>query len=321
MASKRSKNAKNSKKRKQALDVLEGKRRKQALDVPEGQNESQQNIFAQMLSVESSEIPKDQHTDREKSPTGPLVLVTPFDVDRGRSLVKSVSFTPANREKSSTNRENSLVRTAHTETSISTTLKPSVTPMKIDYYNVDDDDKEEHNDNHDKSDTSENLQKPHNVEGERYLTVKEFNYAMNALDGKVNAIYKLCRYIGNQKQKSIQDTQNVAKSDVLSDDFWNRVYKNVAKELIPTSLYPSNIEYRKALETYLSKYAEHYIKNIGQNAWISLFSDKLLAEIKTKCRSRRNDFAASIRSAMFSVFGEQRLERIDNNSPSMKIAE
>jgi hypothetical protein len=51
--------------------------------------------------------------------------------------------------------------------------------------------------------------------------VKEFNYAMNALDGKVNAIYKLCRYIGDQQQKSIQDTQNVAKSDVLSDDFWN----------------------------------------------------------------------------------------------------
>ncbi|UZO25771.1 uncharacterized protein OCT59_018030 [Rhizophagus irregularis] len=306
MASKRSKNAKNSKKESKHLTFPEGQRRKQALDVSEGQNESQQNIFAQMLSVESSEIPKDLRTDREKSPTGPFVLVTPFDVDRERSLVKSVSFTPANREKSLTNRKNSLVRTAHTETSVLTTLTPSVTSMsyertsrtptpilspmqidldkEIDYYNVDDDDNEEHNNNHDKSDTREPLPKPHNVEGERYLTVKEFNYAMNALDGK-------------------------------------RVYKNVAKELIPTSLYPLDIEYRKALEIYLSKHAEHYIKNIGQNAWISLFSDKLLAEIKTKCRSRRNDFAASIRSAMFSVFGEQRLERIDNNSPSMKIAE
>ncbi|PKK60560.1 hypothetical protein RhiirC2_793150 [Rhizophagus irregularis] len=82
-----------------------------------------------MLSVESSEIPKDPRTNREKSPTGPFVLITPFDVDRERSLVKSISFTPANREKFSTNRENSLVRTAHTETSVSTTLTPSVTPM------------------------------------------------------------------------------------------------------------------------------------------------------------------------------------------------
>ncbi|GBC50631.2 hypothetical protein GLOIN_2v1846469 [Rhizophagus irregularis DAOM 181602=DAOM 197198] len=331
MASKKLKNAKNSKKRKQALDILEGQRRKQALDVPEGQNESQQNIFAQMLSVESSEIPKDPCTDREKSPTSPFILVTPFDVDRGRSLVKSVSFILANCEKSSTNRENSLVRTAHTETSILTTFTSSVTPIsyektlrmptpilksmqidldkEIDYYNDndddddDDDDNEEHNDNrdksdnHDKSDNCEPLPKSHIVEDECYLMVKEFNYTMNALDGKVNAIYKLCRYIRDQQQKSIQDTQNVAKSDVLSDDFWN------------------------ALETYLSKHADHYIKNIGQNAWISLFSDKLLAEIKTKCRSRRNDFATSIRSAMFSVFGEQRLECINNNSSSMKIAE
>ncbi|PKK77066.1 hypothetical protein RhiirC2_771733, partial [Rhizophagus irregularis] len=206
MASKRSKNAKNSKKRNQALDVPEIQRRKQALDIPEGQNERKQNIFAQMLLVESSEIPKNLCTDREKSPTGSFVLITPFDVDRKRSLVKSVSFTPANREKSSTNRENSLVRTAHTETSVLTTLMPSVTPIsyertlrtltpilspmqidldkEIDYYNVDDDDNEEHNDNCNKSNNYEPLPKSHIVEGERYLTVKEFNYAMNALDGK-----------------------------------------------------------------------------------------------------------------------------------------
>ncbi|CAB4496331.1 unnamed protein product [Rhizophagus irregularis] len=172
-----------------------------------------------MPTVESSEIPKDLCTDRKKSPTSPFVLITPFDVDRERSLVKSVSFTPANCEKSSTNRENSLVRTAHTETSVSTTLMPSVTPInyertsrtptpilspmqidldkEIDYYNVDDDDNEEHNDFRDKSDNCKPLPKPYIVEGERYLTVKEFNYAINALDEKVNAIYKLCRYIGD----------------------------------------------------------------------------------------------------------------------------
>ncbi|CAB4495181.1 unnamed protein product [Rhizophagus irregularis] len=136
----------------------------------------------------------------------PFILITSFDVDHGRSLVKSVYFTPVNREKSLTNRENSLVRTAHTETSVSTTLTPSVTPIsyertlrmptpilspmqidldkEIDYYNVDDDDNEEYNNNCDKSDNCEPLPKPHIVEGERYLTVKEFNYAMNALDGK-----------------------------------------------------------------------------------------------------------------------------------------
>ncbi|UZO29383.1 uncharacterized protein OCT59_022861 [Rhizophagus irregularis] len=170
----------------------------------------------------------------------------------------------------------------------SKTPTPILSPMQIDldrklnYYNDnddDDDDNKEHNDNCDKVIT----------------VIKVIT---------VNTIYKLCRYIGDQQQKSIQDTQNVAKSNVLSDDFWNSVYKNVAKELILMTLYPSDIEYQKALETYLFKHADYYIKNIGQNAWISLFSDKLLAEIKTKCRSRRIDFAASIRSAIFSVFRE-----------------
>ncbi|PKK47675.1 hypothetical protein RhiirC2_803645, partial [Rhizophagus irregularis] len=166
-------------------------------------------------TVESSEIPKDPRTDHEKLPPGPFVLITPFDVNRERSLVKSVSFTPVNCEKFSTNRKNSLVRTAYTETSVSTTLTLSVTPIsyegtlrmptpilspmqikEIDYYNDnddnDDDNKEHNNNNHVKSDNCESLPKPHIVEGKHYLMVKEFNYAMNALDGKVNAIYKLC---------------------------------------------------------------------------------------------------------------------------------
>ncbi|PKY39090.1 hypothetical protein RhiirA4_452223 [Rhizophagus irregularis] len=76
--------------------------------------------------------------------------------------------------------------------------------------------------------------------------------------------------------------QNIAKSDVLSDDFWNHVYKNIAKELILTILYSSDIEYQKALETYLSKHADYYIKNIRQNMWIFLFSDKLLIKLNAK---------------------------------------
>ena len=38
-------------------------------------------------------------------------------------------------------------------------------------------------------------------------------------------------------------------------------------------------EYRTALENYLDKHANHYIKNIGRNGWISLFEDKLLPEV------------------------------------------
>jgi hypothetical protein len=43
-------------------------------------------------------------------------------------------------------------------------------------------------------------------------------------------------------------------------------------------------------------------------------------QIRTKCRSKRNDIAASIRHAVFTNFGE-RVDHIDNNASAAKIVE
>ena len=43
--------------------------------------------------------------------------------------------------------------------------------------------------------------------------------------------------------------------------------------------------------------------------------------MKAKCRSKRNDIAATIRGAMFAAFGEERLERVDNTTSPVKLAE
>ena len=43
--------------------------------------------------------------------------------------------------------------------------------------------------------------------------------------------------------------------------------------------------------------------------------------MKAKCRSKRNDIAANIRGAIFVAFGEERLERIDNTTSPVKLAE
>lgn len=58
-----------------------------------------------------------------------------------------------------------------------------------------------------------------------------------------------------------------------------RAYKEVSKELIPAILFPSDTDYRTALEGYLAKHADHYIKNLGKNGWVSLFEEKLLPEV------------------------------------------
>lgn len=61
--------------------------------------------------------------------------------------------------------------------------------------------------------------------------------------------------------------------------FLQHAYKEVAKKLIPTILFPSDAEYRKALEEYLSEHAENYINSIGENSWLSKFDEKILPEV------------------------------------------
>jgi len=58
------------------------------------------------------------------------------------------------------------------------------------------------------------------------------------------------------------------------------VFKEFAKKLLPTVLFPSIKEYRIALEKYLDDHAEHFIESIGVNSWVSLFEEKLLPEVR-----------------------------------------
>ena len=56
---------------------------------------------------------------------------------------------------------------------------------------------------------------------ERYLTVEEFNYTMSLMDSKINALYKLCRYISDSQQESSRTLKKLAVEDELSANFWN----------------------------------------------------------------------------------------------------
>src|SRR4051794_16429195 len=43
--------------------------------------------------------------------------------------------------------------------------------------------------------------------------------------------------------------------------------------------------------------------------------------MKNKCRSKCNDLASSIRNAIFTTFGEDRLEKVDNNTITKHLVE
>jgi hypothetical protein len=59
---------------------------------------------------------------------------------------------------------------------------------------------------------------------EPYLTSKEFNYTMKIMDEKINALYKLCRYIGEQQEQNMKSLKKLIAFDELSDQFWSVGY-------------------------------------------------------------------------------------------------
>ena len=54
-----------------------------------------------------------------------------------------------------------------------------------------------------------------------YLTTKDFNYTMTLIDNKINALYKLCRHIGDEQQENSRLISKLVAIDELSDGFWN----------------------------------------------------------------------------------------------------
>ena len=66
--------------------------------------------------------------------------------------------------------------------------------------------------------------KPPIDKDETYLMTKDFNYAMTVLDDKINSLYRLCRYIGDQQQNMSNSLQKLVALDELSEQFWNVSY-------------------------------------------------------------------------------------------------
>jgi hypothetical protein len=54
-----------------------------------------------------------------------------------------------------------------------------------------------------------------------YLKSSDFKYTMGIMDQKINALYKLCRHIGDVQQENSKLLKKIVAADELSDGFWN----------------------------------------------------------------------------------------------------
>lgn len=75
----------------------------------------------------------------------------------------------------------------------------------------------------------ESLQNPVTTSAPKdsHITVEHFNYTMGLLDQKMNAIYKLCRYIGVKQQEDSNLIKKLISADELSGDFWSVSFKHI----------------------------------------------------------------------------------------------
>lgn len=57
-------------------------------------------------------------------------------------------------------------------------------------------------------------------DSERSLTYEEFNYTVNLLNNKIDNIYRLCRFLGDQTQEQTKLMKKLVAADELSEQFW-----------------------------------------------------------------------------------------------------
>ena len=52
------------------------------------------------------------------------------------------------------------------------------------------------------------------------LTYEEFDYTINLLNKKIDSIYHLCRFLGDQMQEQTKSIKKLVAIDELSEKFW-----------------------------------------------------------------------------------------------------
>ncbi|CAB4383972.1 unnamed protein product [Rhizophagus irregularis] len=103
----------------------------------------------------------------------------------------------------------------------------------------------------------------------------------------------------------------------------NSYWKNLASKTCKTQLsilgiYPEASAFQKAFETILEQEKPGYIEKHGPQ-WIHIYSGRIEPLCRNIIKSRRCDKAKDIHAAMFDIFGENLLTRINTNATAENL--
>ncbi|GBC43434.1 uncharacterized protein OCT59_028242 [Rhizophagus irregularis] len=104
------------------------------------------------------------------------------------------------------------------------------------------------------------------------------------------------------------------------DSYWKSLASKTCKTQLPIlGLYPDDSEFKKGFESILEQEKPGYIEQLGLQ-WNHFYLERVRPLCRDVIKSRRCDKAKDVRSAMFDIFGENLLTRINTSAGAGDIA-
>ncbi|UZO07412.1 uncharacterized protein OCT59_027696 [Rhizophagus irregularis] len=121
----------------------------------------------------------------------------------------------------------------------------------------------------------------------------------------------------NEKLNTISEKINQLITP--EDSYWKSLASKACKIQLPIlGLYPDDSEFKKGFESILEQEKPGYIEQLGLQ-WNQYYSGRIRPLCRDVIKSRRCDKAKDIRSAMFDIFGENLLTRINTSAGAEDI--
>ncbi|PKY58509.1 hypothetical protein RhiirA4_449296 [Rhizophagus irregularis] len=116
-------------------------------------------------------------------------------------------------------------------------------------------------------------------------------------------------------QKKIDDiSEKIDQLMIPDDSYWRNLASRICKIQLPLlGLFPDDIEFKKCVEGTLEQEKLGYVERHGSQ-WIHIYSGRIGPLCHEVIKARRCDKAKDVRSAMFDIFGEKNLTRINTSA-------
>ncbi|CAG8685084.1 4912_t:CDS:2, partial [Ambispora leptoticha] len=111
-----------------------------------------------------------------------------------------------------------------------------------------------------------------------------------------------------------RDTENELSQKVLDEAF-----TGVAKCLFPSHVYPTQAVVKETFKAYMEEIFPDFMSNISSNNFTNHYHSNWLSQLLQKIKNNRGAVLQSVRSAVWRVFGREKLPPLKSNAAAAAI--